>query len=119
VITDGISYLQAAGIFACGLVTGWLLMPRRRCRHLRQGQSIGETLEESLARLSTAHRPGVRMTGGQVVMGPNQPRPQVQDRIPGAPPRGGAVPVDRMRHGRPAGMPSRDTTGGSGQARGT
>lgn len=28
--------------------------------------------------------------GGQVVMGPQQPRPQVQDHIPAAPPRGGS-----------------------------
>lgn len=30
----------------------------------------------------------VAKKGGQVLMGPQQPRPQVQTRIPGAPPRG-------------------------------
>jgi len=30
------------------------------------------------------------MKGGQVIMGGNQPRPQVQQRIPGPPPRGGS-----------------------------
>jgi hypothetical protein len=115
------TYHWAVGMFLAGLVTGWLLMPRRRCRHLRQDPSIGETLEESLARLSVAHRPGVRMKGGQVLMGPSQPRPKVQDRIPAAPPRGGGGVTPGVKHiqfDRPPGMPSEGTTSGADQAYG-
>lgn len=40
------------------------------------------------------NRSGHPMKGGQVLMGPQQPRPQVQQRIPGPPPqRGGGYPA--------------------------
>lgn len=103
--------------YVAGLVTGWCFPVHRR----RKPASGPETPEQSLARLS--HRPGVRMGGGQVVMGPNQPRPQVQSQVPGAPPRGyqGTRPSMALAPPRPvrsATMPTRGTSGGSGQARG-
>jgi hypothetical protein len=122
------TYRWAVVAFVAGMVTAWLLLRPGRCRHLKTGPALGETLDESLARLAKGHRPGVRMGSGQVVMGPNQPRPAVQDHIPHAPPRGGyrstggVVPVDRMPRApgsRPAGMPTTGTTGGAGQARAT
>lgn len=98
--------------FGLGLVTGWLLLPmpgqRRRRSFGRQGPTVGETLDESLARL-TQHQRGVPMKGGQMVMGPQQPRPKVQARVPSAPPRG-----------LPPGMPTHGPIGGpAGQAKAT
>lgn len=106
----------ALALYGTGLVTGLLLM--RGQRGPRKPPGGPESPEESLRRLGASTVP---QKGGQRLMGPQQPRPRVQDRIPSAPPRGGyratGTPVSEMPR-VPAGMPTRGTSDGAGQARG-
>jgi hypothetical protein len=89
--------------FALGLVSGLLLA----------------LLLAAYGTWADRHRPrrgGVvprnRMSGGQMVMGPNQPRPRPQEHIPAPPPR------NLHSGGWPEGMPRVGTSDGSGQAKG-
>lgn len=61
---------------------------------LAVGWTAGRWRRAVVERPSSPRRstPGVPMKGGQVVMGGNQPRPQLQARIPDPPPRGQMQP---------------------------
>lgn len=109
--------------FVAGLVTGWGFPLRRR----RNATSASETPEQSLARLQGRGR--VMAKGSGFTAGP-QPKARPGSSPPA--PRGGggvspgvwptgpgaAARFDQLAAGRPAGMPTRGTSTGAGQAYG-